>query len=285
MPCSTMRPWSITRMRSQDSTVASRCAITSVVRWRINSSSAVCTSVSDSASSDEVASSSSNSGASRRIARAIAMRWRWPPDSVTPRSPSWRFEAAGQAADEFGGMGEIGGALDLGIGGVGPAEADVFARGGGEHHRILRHQRDARAHLARIGRPDRHAVERDRAGRRIVEPQQQMKQRALAGAGGADDRDLLAGAHRERNAVDRQRIRPRRIGEADIVETDIAARRHRQRARRCRRRDRRLDAQNFEQPFRRAGGGRDLAPDLAELAEPGRGERRIQHELAEPARA
>ncbi len=29
----------------------------------------------------------SSSGASRRIARAIAMRWRWPPDSVTPRSP------------------------------------------------------------------------------------------------------------------------------------------------------------------------------------------------------
>ena len=58
-------------MRSQDKTVASRCAITSVVRWRINSSSAVCTSVSDSASSAEVASSSNSSGASRRIARAI----------------------------------------------------------------------------------------------------------------------------------------------------------------------------------------------------------------------
>ena len=33
----------------------------------------------------------------------------------------------------------------------------------------------------------------------------------------------------ERNVVDREHIRPRRIGEADIVETDIAARRHRQR--------------------------------------------------------
>ena len=43
---------------------------------------------SDSLSSAEVASSSSSSGASFRNARAIAMRWRWPPDSFTPRSPT-----------------------------------------------------------------------------------------------------------------------------------------------------------------------------------------------------
>ena len=42
--------------------------------------------------------------------------------------------------------------------------------------------------------------------------------------------------------------------------------------------------QDFEQPFRRTRGRRHLAPDFAELAEAGRGERRIQHELAEPAR-
>jgi hypothetical protein len=58
-------------------------------------------------------------------------------------------------------MREVGGALDLAIGCAGPAEADVFPRGGGEHHRILRHQRDAGAQLARIGIPDRNAVERD----------------------------------------------------------------------------------------------------------------------------
>ena len=39
-----------------------------------------------------------------------------------------RLESARQPAQEFGGMGEIGGALDLGIAGVRPAEADVFAR-------------------------------------------------------------------------------------------------------------------------------------------------------------
>ena len=40
-------------------------------------------------------------------------------------------------------MGKIGGALDFGIGGVGPPEPDVLARGRGERHRVLRHQRDA----------------------------------------------------------------------------------------------------------------------------------------------
>ena len=162
----------------------------------------------------------------------------------------------------------------------------MFSRARGrEHHRVLRHQRDARAHVDRIGRLDRHAVERDRAACRIVEAQQQMKQRALAGARRADDRDLFAGLDRQRNVVDRHHIRPRRIGEADIVEADIAARRHRQRHRLWRRRDLRFHAQDLEQPFGGAGRGRDFAPDLAELAEAGRGERRIQHELAEPARA
>ena len=60
-------------------------------------------------------------------------------------------------------MGQIGGALDFGIRRIWPAEADVFARASREHDRILRHQRDARAHVNRIGRLDRHAVERNRA--------------------------------------------------------------------------------------------------------------------------
>ena len=61
----------------------------SVVRPRIAASSPRCTYCSDSESSAEVASSSSSSGAFFNIARAIAMRWRWPPDRRTPRSPRW----------------------------------------------------------------------------------------------------------------------------------------------------------------------------------------------------
>src|SRR5262249_1289701 len=43
---------------------------------------------STSLSSADVASSSTRIDASLRITRAMAMRWRWPPDSFTPRSPT-----------------------------------------------------------------------------------------------------------------------------------------------------------------------------------------------------
>ena len=61
--------------------------MTNDVRFRIRVDSASCTSISDSASSDEVASSRIRIGESRRIARAIASRCRCPPDSRWPRSP------------------------------------------------------------------------------------------------------------------------------------------------------------------------------------------------------
>ncbi len=62
--------------------------MTSVVRPSISRSRASCTARSLSASSALVASSRSRIGASFRIARAMAIRWRCPPDSVTPRSPT-----------------------------------------------------------------------------------------------------------------------------------------------------------------------------------------------------
>ena len=63
-------------------------------------SSASCTARSLSASRADVASSSSRIGASLRMARAMAMRWRWPPDSVTPRSPICVAKPCGKRLDE-----------------------------------------------------------------------------------------------------------------------------------------------------------------------------------------
>ena len=75
-------------MRSASRTVLSLCAMTSVVRPFMSRASASCTSASLSASRLLVASSSTSTRGSMRIARAIAMRWRWPPESCTPRSPT-----------------------------------------------------------------------------------------------------------------------------------------------------------------------------------------------------
>jgi len=67
-------------------TVVSRCAITLAVLSRVNRPSASKTSSSDAASSPELGSSRVRIGESRMMARAIAMRWRCPPESVAPRS-------------------------------------------------------------------------------------------------------------------------------------------------------------------------------------------------------
>jgi hypothetical protein len=80
-------PCSSTTMSSASAIVESRCAITNVVRSAITSRSAVLIACSVEASTDEVASSRIRIRGSLSSARAIAIRWRWPPDSVRPRSP------------------------------------------------------------------------------------------------------------------------------------------------------------------------------------------------------
>ena len=183
-------------------------------------SSAACTSVSLSASSEEVASSSSRIGASRRMARAMAMRWRWPPDSVTPRSPTRRLVALRQRADELGRRRRCSAARSI--------SASLAS---GRPKRML--SRDSCAKIAvscgtsamcrrtscgsasRRSTPSNVTVPR----LRIVEPQDQVKDRALAGARGADDRDLLAGLDAKRHVVEHVGLGPRRIGKAHAPRT------------------------------------------------------------------
>ena len=88
VPVSTIRPAAMTTMRLARSMVESRCATTSVVRPAISASSPCWTFLSLSVSSALVASSRIRIGAFLSSARAIATRWRWPPDSITPFSPT-----------------------------------------------------------------------------------------------------------------------------------------------------------------------------------------------------
>ena len=83
-----MRPRSSTTSRSIAAMVESRCAIATTVLPCISVSRLAWIAASTSESSALVASSSSRIGASFRITRAMAMRWRWPPESLTPRSPT-----------------------------------------------------------------------------------------------------------------------------------------------------------------------------------------------------
>ena len=87
-PSSMTLPELITMIRSKFCSVDRRCAIATTVRPTISRSSACWIASSDELSSADVASSSSRIGAFFRIARAIAIRWRCPPESFTPRSPT-----------------------------------------------------------------------------------------------------------------------------------------------------------------------------------------------------
>ena len=78
----------MTTISSASEIVESRWATTNVVRPAIASRSPRLIASSVVASTDEVASSRIRIRGSAISARAIAIRWRWPPESVSPRSPT-----------------------------------------------------------------------------------------------------------------------------------------------------------------------------------------------------
>ena len=86
-PRSMITPLSRTTISSVSRMVDDRWAMRRTARSSISAPSATCTSCACSSSSADVASSRTSTGASLRKARAIAMRWRCPPDNRVPRSP------------------------------------------------------------------------------------------------------------------------------------------------------------------------------------------------------
>ena len=90
VPRSATRPPSSTRIWSHATTVLSRCAMRTEVRPRVAEASAAMMLVSVMESRLEVASSNTRMGESFRMDRAMATRCFSPPDSFSPRSPTFR---------------------------------------------------------------------------------------------------------------------------------------------------------------------------------------------------
>src|SRR3546814_4090882 len=86
------------------------------------------------------------------------------------------------------------------------AVTQVVARRGGENHRFLRHHRDARADVGGVGFGQRHPVEQDLSGLRIVETFGELEERRLTGARGADNRHGLARVDCEAEIMQRRGI-------------------------------------------------------------------------------
>mmetsp|Transcript_19653 Transcript_19653/g.59579 ORF Transcript_19653/g.59579 Transcript_19653/m.59579 type:complete len:178 (+) Transcript_19653:2699-3232(+) len=91
VPCSTMTPFFTTAIMLEWRIVVSRCAMVTDVKEErcMMLSSDSCTTFSEALSSAEVASSSSKTAGCLMMARAMATRCFWPPESLPPPSPTW----------------------------------------------------------------------------------------------------------------------------------------------------------------------------------------------------
>ena len=184
----------MTHMRSALATVLRRWAMTMVVRPAQSVFSASWTARSDSVSSAEVASSSRISGASLRKARAMERRWRWPPESCTPCSPTGQIVTLVEGHDEIVGEGGPGRRLDLLFAGAGPAEADVVADRPPEKERVLADIGDLAAQRTPGKGGNILAVDEDFSRGRFVKAQDHAHGGGLAAAGSPDESRGLPGS-------------------------------------------------------------------------------------------
>ena len=188
--CSAIAPSSSTMIWSALTTVESRCAMTSAVRFCDTSSSADWISRSVAVSSAEVASSRIEDRrplqdrAGDGDALLLAAR------KLQPALADLRVVAVRQALDEVGDLRHPRRLAHLGVGGVPASVADVVADRVVEEHGVLRDDADrgAKALLRHVA--DVLPVDQDAPAGHVVEAEEQPRDRRLARARRADDRDL-----------------------------------------------------------------------------------------------
>ena len=119
-------------------------------------------------------------------------------------------------------MGKLRRRDDLRVGRLRAAIADVVADRTVQQRGVLRDHGDLRAQTLLRDRSDVLAVDQDAAAFEVEEAQQQVDHGRLAGAGAADQPDLLARLHRQGQAIDDARFPA--VAEAHVLEHDFAAR-------------------------------------------------------------
>ena len=148
--------------------------------------------------------------------------------------------------------------------GVGAAVGDVFGDRAVEQERFLEHDADVAAIFFDGERADIVAIDEDRAGGDVVEAANQIHERALASAAGADEADHLAGLDREADIANDGACA---VFERDVAEFDFAA----QTARvNCSHRfgDVRAAIKDFENAMGRRGGPLRGGQEFAHRFEP-----------------
>src|SRR6185369_6810152 len=128
-----------------------------------------------------------------------------------------RVVALRQPQDELLGIRRAGGGPELVGARVGLAHADVVLDGAVKEPGVLADEGDAASHLVEAQLAQIAAADRHPAAVRVVEPEQQPRDRRLARAARPDDRDPLARAHTEAQ-LDVRRTPGSGIGERDALE-------------------------------------------------------------------
>ena len=167
-----------------------------------------------------VGSSRTTRSASRRNARATAIRCRWPPLSLTPSSPMGVSRPSGRSSMNAVAPAARAAAGDLVEGRVRPGQADVLGDRPVEQVGRLRDVRDPAAPGVDVDVGEGLAADGDPARVRIDEPQQQPREGRLAGPRLADDRRPPAGRQDEVDVAKRG-FRAARVGEGDAVQDDV----------------------------------------------------------------
>ena len=108
------------------------------------------------------------------------------------------------------------------VGRAGPGQPDVVGDAAVEQVRKLRHPGDLRPPGAQVDRGEVRVADQDAARIGLDEPEQQARDRRLAGAADADQRGQAPGPDREVEGPDR-RLDPARVRERDIPEGDRQA--------------------------------------------------------------
>ena len=103
---------------------------------------------------------------------------------------------------------------------VGLSVADVLQNRVGKQEHVLLHNADIPAQALLREAANIQPVKKDFAGRDVIKARDELAERRLAAAGGADDRDGLAGGDMERDIVEHRKVAV--IRKADVLEIDFA---------------------------------------------------------------
>ena len=117
----------------------------------------------------------------RTSARAMARRWRWPPDTFVPPWAIGASSPPGMARHEVARLGDLERLPQLLVGGVGVGEAQVAGHRAGEQVGLLRHEADAGSTASRgrgRGRRRRRRAPRPTVG--VEQARDQVEQGGLA---------------------------------------------------------------------------------------------------------